>query len=225
MWKLSLFFSQALLDLTDFQVNQKLFTTLARRTAARRQCPHCRDDQVPTSGPDHQHSAGPAGKHPQKRKRTSVARPPSEPLEAPEVVTSVATPEPSTSAANTASVLNLVPRPSATISSCSSVAPSSQPDDGPLLIHNRTVEAYQCIYHEVVDDMLRDLDGRLHPYSLALGRRIKQRLWERLERPTLTESVSEDGLVRVGALDGVEDHPPLYDVRRTKAPQTATEMS
>nr|XP_033499280.1 uncharacterized protein C22orf31-like isoform X1 [Epinephelus lanceolatus] len=118
-----------------------------------------------------------------------------------------------------ASVLNLVPRPSATISSCSSVAPSSQPstaplpDDGPLLIHNSTVEEYQCIYHEVVDDMLRDPDGRLRPYSLALGRRIKQRLWERLERPTLTESVSEDGLVRVGASDGVEDHPPLYGVR------------
>ncbi|KAI4792032.1 hypothetical protein KUCAC02_033646 [Chaenocephalus aceratus] len=52
--------------------------------------------------------------------------------------------------------------------------------EDPIRIHNRSVEEYQLIYHEVVDNMLRYVpDGRLRPYSLGLGRRIKQKLWER----------------------------------------------
>ena len=116
---------------------------------------------MPTSKPKHQPSAS-AAKAPQKRKRTSGAHP----FENPQVVNSVPTPEPSTSADGMLSLLNLVRKPSATISPadlpvCSDVAPSPQPstaplcDDGPLRIHNRSVEEYQRIYHEVVDDMLR----------------------------------------------------------------------
>nr|XP_033484512.1 uncharacterized protein LOC117258117 [Epinephelus lanceolatus] len=186
----------------------------SRQSASCRQCPCCRDVQVPTSEPKHQPSAS-AANTPQKRKWASVARP----SEAPQVVNSVPTPEPSTSADNMLSLLNLVPRPSATISPadlpvCSDVAPSPQPstaplcDDGPLMIHNHSVEEYQRIYHEVVDDMLRYNNGQLRPYSLALGRRIKQRLWKRLDRPTFTESVNEDGLVHVNASYGVGAHPP-----------------
>ncbi|XP_049437213.1 uncharacterized protein LOC125891766 [Epinephelus fuscoguttatus] len=133
--------------------------------------------QVPTSELKHQPSAL-AANAPQKRKRTSVASP----SETPQGVNSFPTPEPFTSADDMLSLLNLVPRPSATISPadlpvCSDVAPSPQPstaplcDDGPLMIHNRPVEEYQRIYHKVVDDMLRYNDGRLRPYSLALGRR------------------------------------------------------
>ncbi|KAL7398959.1 hypothetical protein ABVT39_017696 [Epinephelus coioides] len=59
---------------------------------------------------------------------------------------------------------------------------------------------------------IRYLDGQLHPYSLALGRRIKQRLWEHLEHPTLTKTVRGDGLVRVGASYRVEHYPPQYEV-------------
>ncbi|KAL7399578.1 hypothetical protein ABVT39_026923 [Epinephelus coioides] len=139
--------------------------------------------EVPTSEPKHQPSAS-AANTPQKRKRASVA--------------------PTISPAD--------------LPVCSDVAPSPQPstaplcDDGPLMIHNRSVEEYQRIYHEVVDDMLRYSNGQLRPYSLALGRRIKQRLWKRLDRPTFTESVNEDGLVHVNASYGVGAHPPQYDV-------------
>lgn len=90
------------------------------------------------------------------------------------------------------------------------------------MIHNRSVEEYQRIYHEVVDDMLRYNNGQLRPYSLALGRRIKQRLWKRLDRPTFTESVNEDGLVHVNASYGVGAHPPQYDVDTSGEPEPWT---
>ncbi|KAL7369977.1 hypothetical protein ABVT39_015018 [Epinephelus coioides] len=125
---------------------------------------------VSTSEQKHQPFAS-AAAPPKKRKRTSVARP-SEPSEAPEVVSAVSTPQPSTSDADMLSFLNLVPRPSATISPdelpvCSGVAPGPQPstaplpDDGPLMIHNRSVEEYQRLYHEVVDPMLRCVGVRI----------------------------------------------------------------
>ena len=65
-------------------------------------------------------------------------------------------------------------------------------------------------------------DGRQRPYSLALGRRIKQKLWERLDRPTMTSSVSGDGLVRVEASYGVGVYPSLYDVDTLGEPQPRT---
>ena len=55
-------------------------------------------------------------------------------------------------------------------------------------------------------------NGRLRPYSLALGRRIKQKLWERLNRPTFTTSANEDGFVNVDVSYGVGVYPPLHDV-------------
>lgn len=55
-------------------------------------------------------------------------------------------------------------------------------------------------------------NGRLRPYSLALGRSIKQKLWERLDRPTFTETVAEDGRVHVDVSYGVGVCPPHYDV-------------
>lgn len=106
--------------------------------------------------PNHQPSAPTAGR-PQKRKRTSVT-PVSRPSAEQEVLDQVPTPQPS--------LVNLVPRlqstiPPAELPVVSSVAPSSQPftaplqHDGPMTIHNRSVEEYQQIYHSVVDDMLR----------------------------------------------------------------------
>ena len=79
-----------------------------------------------------------------KRRRTAVVSPSQPPVE----------------------VLNLVPRPRESIPpedlpALSSMPPSLQPytaplqDDGPLRIHNHSVEEYQHIYHEVVDDMMR----------------------------------------------------------------------
>ncbi|KAL7831366.1 hypothetical protein SRHO_G00308690 [Serrasalmus rhombeus] len=50
----------------------------------------------------------------------------------------------------------------------------------PLLINGHTIEEYQTIYHSVVDSMVSTASGQPHPYSLELGLRIKQHLWEKL---------------------------------------------
>ncbi|XP_034536129.1 uncharacterized protein LOC117810408 [Notolabrus celidotus] len=172
-----------------------------RRSRARKRCPCCRDEQQ-------QHSA-PSARPPKKRKRTSVAPP------------------------SRASAEPLVPRPRSPIPPdelpvVSGVAPSPWPSTSPLQpdsdlrIHNRSVEEYQRIYHEVVDDMLKFKSGRPRPYSLELGRRIKQKLWERLNRPSFTETVDENGLVHVDASYGVGVYPPQYDVDTSGEPQPET---
>ncbi|XP_034539842.1 uncharacterized protein LOC117812951 isoform X2 [Notolabrus celidotus] len=175
-----------------------------RRASARRAerkprafppCSCCRSDQ--DSNPHH---SAPAAR--KKRKRASVARPSSSEHLA--ELTRDPAPQHST---HDAVVFPPVQRPQSTIPpaelpSVSDVVPSTQPstappDDSPLMIHGYTVPEYQQIYHSVVDDMLRYKDGRLRPYSLDLGRRIKQKLWERLNRPAFTETVDENGLVNV----------------------------
>lgn len=65
-------------------------------------------------------------------------------------------------------------------------------------------------------------NGRQHPYSLKLGPCIKQKLWQRLDRPTITSSVGGDGLVQVEASYGVGVYPPLYDVDTLGEPQPRT---
>ncbi|CAJ1057946.1 uncharacterized protein LOC117812951 isoform X4 [Xyrichtys novacula] len=128
----------------------------------------------------HHHSA-PAGGQSKKRKRTSVVR------------TSGSTglthdPAPQHSHAKVADP-PLVLRPQSTIppSELPKVSPVVHPfqppttpplDDGPLIIHHQSVEEYQQLYHAVVDDMLRYKNVCQHPFSLALGRHIKQKLWE-----------------------------------------------
>ncbi|KAA8581096.1 hypothetical protein FQN60_002677, partial [Etheostoma spectabile] len=142
-------------------------------------------------------------------------------------------PQPSTSAVDIAGLLGLVPQLEATILPAdlpvaSTAVPrpqlSSAPlhHDEPLKIHNRSVEEYQQIYHEVVDDMLRYKNGRQRPYSLQLGRVIKQKLWERLDRPTFTETVGEEGRVHVDVSYGVGVYPPLYDVDISGEPKPVT---
>ncbi|XP_034565904.1 uncharacterized protein LOC117831349 isoform X2 [Notolabrus celidotus] len=195
-----------------------------RRSRARKRCPCCRDEQQ-------QHSA-PSARPPQKRKRTSAAPPsrasaeplvprpwsPIPPDELP-VVSSVA-PRPRS------------PIPPDELPVVSSVAPSPRPStstsplqpDSDLRIHNRSVEEYQRIYHEVVDDMLKFKSGRPRPYSLELGRRIKQKLWERLNCPTFTETVDENGLVHGDASHGVGVYPPQYDVDTSGEPQPETPL-
>ncbi|KAA8582774.1 hypothetical protein FQN60_006445, partial [Etheostoma spectabile] len=75
-------------------------------------------------------------------------------------------PQPSTPAVEITGLSGLVPQLEATILPAdlpvaSTVAPSLQISsaplhhDEPLKIHNRSVEDYQQLYHEVVDDMLR----------------------------------------------------------------------
>ncbi|XP_059212743.1 uncharacterized protein LOC131991369 [Centropristis striata] len=174
-------------------------TQAAKRPAACRDCSCCSDNQ---------HSEAPANP-PQKRRRTSVA-------------------QPSTPPADTPASSNLVLKPRAPISPAdlplvSPVPSSPQPTapplpDEPLMICGLPVEEYQQLYHEVVDDMLRFKNGRQRPYTLALGRRIKQKLWERLDRPTFTETVDADGRVHVDTSYGVGVHPPQYDVDTSEEP-------
>ncbi|KAK2820451.1 hypothetical protein Q5P01_023410 [Channa striata] len=78
------------------------------------------------------------------------------------------------------------------------------PDDSPLKIHNLSVEEYQRIYYEVLDCTTKYQSGRPCPYSLELGRRVKQKLWERLNRPLVSTSVGEDGRLDVDVSYGWE---------------------
>ncbi|CAJ1072166.1 uncharacterized protein LOC117812951 isoform X1 [Xyrichtys novacula] len=65
-------------------------------------------------------------------------------------------------------------------------------------------------------------NGRQRPYSLALGRLVKQKLWERLDRPQFTETVNDNGLVCVHTSYGVGVNPPLYDVDTSHEPMPKT---
>ena len=75
------------------------------------------------------------------------------------------------------------------------------------------------IYFFVFSTPHRYKNGHLRPYSLELGRRIKQKLWERLDRPTFTESVNEEGLVTVHESYGAGVFPPRHDVDISGEPQ------
>ncbi|KAK7904306.1 hypothetical protein WMY93_016913 [Mugilogobius chulae] len=94
--------------------------------------------------------------------------------------------------------------------------PSAAAHDSPLLIHGYTVEEYQHRYHSVVDDMLVYSNGRPRPYSLALGRKIKQRLWEKLNRPLVSvvgSVVTSFGeLLQFDQVSAKGPFPPLIDV-------------
>lgn len=71
------------------------------------------------------------------------------------------------------------------------------PQPGPLLIHGFTVAEYQQTYHSVMDPLLSGPCRRLRAYSLELGRRIKERLFNELAYPTLQISEQPDGKVEV----------------------------
>lgn len=54
-------------------------------------------------------------------------------------------------------------------------------------------------------------NGRPRPYSLELGRRIKKKLWERLNRPVVQTSTNEDGLEHIDMVYGQKVKLPNYD--------------
>lgn len=69
--------------------------------------------------------------------------------------------------------------------------------------------------------------GRPRPYSLALGRRIKQRLWEALGRPLMSCTGCEGGRTDVILSHGNGGHAPCYkiDISREPKPQNETILS
>ncbi|XP_060750457.1 uncharacterized protein C22orf31-like isoform X2 [Tachysurus vachellii] len=59
--------------------------------------------------------------------------------------------------------------------------------DLPVTIHGLSIPEYQSVYHSVVDSKLVTSTGQPCCYSLALGRYIKQQLWDKLSCPTMME--------------------------------------
>lgn len=57
----------------------------------------------------------------------------------------------------------------------------------------------------------RSKHGRKRPYSLEMGRSIKKKLWERLNRPMVETSTSEDGLEEIDIVYGQKVKIPQYD--------------
>ncbi|XP_027026120.1 uncharacterized protein LOC113658119 [Tachysurus fulvidraco] len=59
--------------------------------------------------------------------------------------------------------------------------------DLPVTIHGLSIPEYQSVYHSVVDPKLVTSTGQPGCYSLALGRYIKQQLWDKLSCPSVME--------------------------------------
>ncbi|KAK2896465.1 hypothetical protein Q8A67_010953 [Cirrhinus molitorella] len=74
-------------------------------------------------------------------------------------------------------------------------APLYQQEE-PVSIHGCSVQGYQDIYRSV-EPMMKTRCGRQRPYSLELGLKIKQRLWEKLNCPSLLETEQPDGRILI----------------------------
>ncbi|XP_050925200.1 uncharacterized protein LOC108879674 [Lates calcarifer] len=126
-----------------------------RRTSAHhrpsRNC--CRDIEVRNSTPQPQHSAS-TSRLPQKRKRSSKPCPSAPPTEASGKLDPVPRPVSPISPADLPAVSTLPPRPQPSTADNQLTSTAVCPDS-PLRIHNRSVEDYQKIYCDVVEDMLR----------------------------------------------------------------------
>ncbi|TRY77529.1 hypothetical protein DNTS_028243, partial [Danionella cerebrum] len=55
----------------------------------------------------------------------------------------------------------------------------------PLSIHGHSIEAYQRIYHSVLEPILTSPSGQRHKSSLPLSLNVKQQLWDTLGCPVL----------------------------------------
>ncbi|KAL1268064.1 hypothetical protein QQF64_033427 [Cirrhinus molitorella] len=66
----------------------------------------------------------------------------------------------------------------------------------PVSIHGCSVQGYQDIYRSV-EPMIKTRCGRQRPYSLELGLKMKQRLWEKLNCPSLLETEQPDGRILI----------------------------
>ncbi|RXN17360.1 putative protein C22orf31-like protein [Labeo rohita] len=80
--------------------------------------------------------------------------------------------------------------------SVSSVAPLCQQEE-PVSIHGCSAQGFLDIYRSVAEPMMKTRCGRRRPYSLELGLKIKQRLWETLNCPALVETEQPDGRVLI----------------------------
>lgn len=88
----------------------------------------------------------------------------------------------------------------------------SKSQSGPLMIHGFTVAEYQHAYHTVVDPLLFDPCGKARPYSLELGRHIKEHLFAELAYPTHQLLEKPNGEVEVMERFCVLRAPPTIDI-------------
>ncbi|CAI5674477.1 unnamed protein product [Oreochromis niloticus] len=191
--------------LKDHNYRKKNTACRARDAKKPRACskqPCCSKDQVINSTLRPRRSDRIASQ-PQKRKR-SPASSSSRPLVKPR---KNSVPPSAISHDNLPVAKKMPPRPEP----CSTDHQPTSSGDSPLKIHNLSVEDYQRLYHEVVDSMLTYKNGRPRPYSLELGRRIKKKLWERLNRPVVQTSTNEDGLEHIDMVYGQKVKLPNYD--------------
>ncbi|XP_018538281.1 uncharacterized protein LOC108887371 [Lates calcarifer] len=198
----------------------------SRRTSARQaetagshrlgpNCPCCRDSE--NSIPQPQCSAA-TSRLPKKRKRSSEPHPAEPSAQAPGKVDPIQRPRSPISPADLPLVSTLPPSPLPSTAITQPTSTAVYPGS-PVKIHNYSVEEYQKIYHEVVDDMLRYKSGRARPYSLELGRCIKQKLWDRLNCPMFSTSANEDGPMHVNVSYGAGIYPPHYNVDTSGEPE------
>ncbi|KAK2908808.1 hypothetical protein Q8A67_004645 [Cirrhinus molitorella] len=105
-------------------------------------------------------------------------------------------------------------RPAASVDACQ--APVCQQEE-PVFIHGYNVQGYQDIYRSVAEPMMKTHDGRHRPYSLKLGLKIKQRLWEKLSCPSLLEMEQPDGRILI--------NESFSTTNRSVAPQIHVDIS
>nr|XP_021328220.1 uncharacterized protein LOC110438941 [Danio rerio] len=86
----------------------------------------------------------------------------------------------------------------------------------PLSIHGRSVQEYQHIYRCVMDSTMKK--RRRSRYSLQQGLEIKQRLWEKLDRPALLETEMPDGRVVITEIRSGSSLAPHIKVDISKEP-------
>ena len=97
-----------------------------------------------------------------------------------------------------------------------SVSPVGEcPQEEPLSIHGRSVQEFQTVYHSVMDSPVRKRAGR---YTLQHGLEVKQRLWEKLDRPALQETELPDGRVVITEVRSGSSVPPHIVVDISKEP-------
>ena len=89
------------------------------------------------------------------------------------------------------------------------------PQEEPLKIHGYSVEEYKRIYHSEVDPMMTTRSGHPRPYSLQMGRVIKQRLWDKFSCPSFLETEDADGRIWITesyCSPTLEPYAPLIEV-------------
>ncbi len=105
-------------------------------------------------------------------------------------------------------------QPAASVSSVDACRAPLRQQEEPVSIHGHSIQSYQDIYRSVAEPMMKTCCGWHRPYSLELGLKIKQRLWETLSCPSLLEIEQPEGhiLITESFLTTSRSFAPRIDV-------------